>query len=155
MTKNKTNLTKISEVELIYRSKVNKADLPTVKTSDDCYKLLMLQWDMNKIDLVEEVCLILLDGANHCIGVSRLSSGGGSNCIVDPRIVFATALKANATAIVLAHNHPSHSLKPSQADKGITTRLDLAGALLDIPLLDHLIVTPSGYFSFADNGLIP
>ncbi len=155
MTKLKTDLTKISEVELIYRSKVKKTDLPTVDTSEDCYKLLMQQWDMNKIELIEEVCMLMTDNANHCLGISRLSKGGVSSCLIEPRIIFSTALKANATGIILAHNHPSHSLKPSQADKGITTRLSLAGSLLDIPLLDHLIVTPSGYFSFADNGLIP
>ena len=83
-----------------------------------------------------------------------MSKGGLTNTIVDPRIIFLKALEVQATSIVLCHNHPSGNLTPSRADEELTTRLKNAGMLLDIKVLDHLIVSNEGYYSFADNGLI-
>lgn len=107
---------------------------------------------MNKIDLVEQFNILLLDRNNACLGLSNISTGGVSACIVDPKIVFAVALKARAAGMILAHNHPSGNLNPSDADNQLTQRLIKGGQLLDVPILDHLIVSPRGYFSFTDNG---
>ncbi len=109
---------------------------------------------MNRIDLVEQVYLLLLNRRNACIGISEIASGGTAACIVDPKVVFATALKANASAIILSHNHPSHNLTPSLSDKKLTDQLASAGIFIGIPLLDHLIVTSKDYYSFADQGLM-
>ena len=142
----------VTEVELVYRNKVNPADRPKVTSSSSAYDILMEAWDMNKIELVEQFSILLLDRCNSCIGISTISQGGISACIVDPKIVFATALKARASSIILAHNHPSGNLKPSEADKTITKSLVAGGHILDLKVLDHLIVTPRSYYSFADEG---
>ena len=154
MNSDTLNLFSVTEVELIYRNKVNPADRKTVTSAENAYTIFMMMWDMNKINLLEQCMIILLNRNNKCIGVSDISSGGVSTCIVDPKIVFATALKAASTAIVIAHNHPSGSLKPSSADIALTEQLKSAGKLLDISILDHLIITPESYFSFADQGLV-
>ena len=88
------------------------------------------------------------------LGTYSLARGGISSIIVDVRIIFATALKCVASSIIVAHNHPSMNLTPSEADKEITKKLKEGGKLLDIKVLDHLIVTTEGYYSFADDGVI-
>ncbi|MEO8820681.1 MAG: JAB domain-containing protein, partial [Ginsengibacter sp.] len=82
------------------------------------------------------------------------SKGGISQTIVDPRIIFLKALEVQATSLVLCHNHPSGSLRPSRADEELTAKLKSAGKLLDIKVIDHLIVSDEGYYSFADEGLM-
>jgi len=144
----------VSEVELVYRNKIPPADRPKIISSFDAYDILVNAWELNKIDLVEHFNILLLNKANHCIGFSHISSGGTSACLVDPKIVFATALKANASAIIAAHNHPSGNLKPSRADIALTEKLVAAGKMLDLPIMDHLIITPLKYYSFAEDGLI-
>lgn len=118
------------------------------------YNLLMTIWDIEKIELVEQFYMMMLDRKLGCMGVSHLATGGSSSCTVDPKIVFSTALKANASSIILAHNHPSGNLQPSTQDKLITQKLHEGGKLLNIFVDDHLIVTANDYFSFADDGLI-
>ncbi|MBP4141448.1 DNA repair protein RadC [Flavobacterium sp. P4023] len=101
----------------------------------------------------EEFWIIYLNNSNKVISKSQLSKGGITGTLVDVRIVFKTALEMGATALILCHNHPSGSLIPSEADKQITKKLKLAGDSLEIKVLDHLIVTESSYFSFADEGI--
>ena len=83
-----------------------------------------------------------------------ISKGGQGGTIADPKIIFKSALENNAASIILAHNHPSGNLKPSQADINLTKKLREAGSFLDIPVLDHLIFTDTSYFSFADEGIL-
>jgi DNA repair protein RadC len=97
---------------------------------------------------------MLLNRANKILGTFQVSSGGITGTVVDPRIVFQSALKANATSIIIAHNHPSGQLTASQADIDLTKKLKEGGAVLDIPVLDHLIITESNYYSFADDGIM-
>lgn len=101
----------------------------------------------------EEFWLLLLNKANEVISRERLSSGGIAGTVVDVKMVFKTALDARAAALIAVHNHPSGSLNPSQADIDLTRRLQKAGELLELPVLDHLIVSERGYFSFADEGM--
>lgn len=101
----------------------------------------------------EEFWIIYLNNSNKVISKSQLSKGGITGTLVDVRIVFKTALEMGATALILCHNHPSGTLIPSEADKQITKKLKLAGDSLEIKVLDHLIVTESSYFSFADEGI--
>jgi DNA repair protein RadC len=96
----------------------------------------------------------LLNRGNKVIGICEISTGTVSGTLVDPRVVFATALKTNATGIILAHNHPSGNLKPSRADELLTDKLRKAGELLDVVVLDHIIVTTEGFYSFADEGYL-
>jgi DNA repair protein RadC len=100
----------------------------------------------------EEFWLLLLDRAHGLIGKQRISQGGMHATVVDPKIVFKCALNAKACSVVLAHNHPSGALRPSEEDLSLTKRLVEGGKFLDIQVHDHLIVTDGGYYSFADNG---
>lgn len=98
--------------------------------------------------------VVYLNRAHIVINSQQISHGGVSGTLVDPKLIFKHALNHLASAIILVHNHPSGQLKPSQADINLTKKLVTAGALMEIPVLDHLIFTNSGYFSFADEGLM-
>lgn len=143
-----------AEIELTYRNKLRPEDRLKIHDSSIAYHLLMTAWDMNKIELVEQFYLILLDKSSACIGIANIATGGVSACIVDPKIVYATALKAKASNLILAHNHPSGNLEPSKNDLKLTEKLIEGGELLDIRVLDHLIVTPTRYSSYVDNGWV-
>jgi len=102
----------------------------------------------------EEFWAIFLNNANKVLQTFQLSKGGITGTIVDVRLTLKTALQLGAVGMILAHNHPSGTLKPSQADKQLTKKLKLAGESLDIKVLDHLIITEKAYFSFADEQLL-
>jgi len=102
----------------------------------------------------EEFWVVYLNNANKIIFKAQLSKGGITGTVVDVRLVFKIALEQNAVAIVLAHNHPSGKLQASEADIQVTKRIKNAGLQLDIPVLDHIIVTEHSYFSFADEGIL-
>lgn len=97
---------------------------------------------------------MLLSNHSKVLGVVELSSGGMTGTVVDIKIIFSVALKACACSIVVAHNHPSGSLRPSEQDINVTRKLVEAGELLELPVADHLIVTTEGYYSFADERMI-
>ncbi len=102
----------------------------------------------------EEFWVIYLNNANKIIFKKQLSKGGITGTMVDTRLVFNKAIELLATGIILCHNHPSGTLKPSNADKNLTSKMKYAGETLDIKVLDHLIITEKGYFSFADSNLL-
>lgn len=102
----------------------------------------------------EVFAVVFLNRSNKIKHFEIMSKGGLTHTIVDPRIVFLKAIEVQATSLVLCHNHPSGNLKPSRADEELTTKLKNAGRLLDINVIDHLIVSDEGYFSFADEGLM-
>lgn len=102
----------------------------------------------------EEFWIIYLNNSNKVIDKLQLSKGGITGTLVDTRLVLKQALQVGAVAIIMAHNHPSGTLKPSQADKDITQKLKVAAQSLDIRVLDHLIITERAYFSFADEALL-
>jgi len=95
-----------------------------------------------------------LNRANEVLGLHNLSMGGTTGTVVDSRLIFAAAILCNASAIIVAHNHPSCNLRPSESDLEITNQLCKAGELLSIRVFDHLIITKSSYYSFADKGRI-
>lgn len=101
----------------------------------------------------EEFWILYLNNSNKVIHKAQLSKGGITGTVVDSRIVFKTAFEQNATSIILTHNHPSGKLVASDADKEITQKLKTAGKQLDIYVLDHIIVTETGYYSFQDEGI--
>lgn len=128
--------------------------LPRIKkitSSKDVYELMYPELG----DLThEEFWVIYLNNSNKVLQKKQISIGGKTGTLVDARIVFSAALEFGATAVILAHNHPSGSLQPSRADKELTAKLKNGGACLDIKLLDHLIVTEKEYFSFADAAIL-
>lgn len=100
----------------------------------------------------EECWVLLLNRGNRLISKDRMSVGGISATVVDIRLILKKAIEKSASAIILCHNHPSGNLQPSRSDRDITLKLSQASKMLDIKLMDHLIVTKSGYYSFADEG---
>lgn len=101
----------------------------------------------------EEFWILFLNNSNKVIHKAQISKGGITGTVVDTRIIFKTALECNATSLILTHNHPSGKLLASDADKDVTKKLKLAGQQLDILILDHIIITETGYYSFNDNGI--
>jgi DNA repair protein RadC len=124
---------------------------PEVKSSRDAYLLLApLINDLSH----EEFWMLLLNKACKVLSTEKMSSGGTDATVVDARIVFRKAIEGQATSILVCHNHPSGSLRPSPADVDLTRKLKSAGELLGISLTDHLIIAEAGYFSFADEGML-
>lgn len=148
-----SKLFSVSEVELSYKSKVNPSDRPQIISSHTAYDVLLSNWS-DHIELVEECNILLLNRANRVLAFFNVSKGGHTGTVVDAKVVFTAALKLKSTSIIISHNHPSGRLVPSKADLELTKKLVAGGKLLDISVLDHLIVTPYGYYSFADEGKI-
>lgn len=133
------------------RKNVNCPELKKITSSQSIFE--MMQPIIGELPH-EEFWIIYLNNSNKVISKSQLSKGGITGTVVDVRLVFKTAIEIGAVNIVLSHNHPSGTLHPSEADKQITHKLKIAGESLDIKILDHLIVTESNYFSFADEGIL-
>lgn len=146
--------TKVAEVELIYKSKVKASERPVIRSSYDTYNVLRQIWDQNKIEMLEEFKVLLLNRGNKVIGVYDVSSGGITGTVAAPRLILACAIKSLAVSIILSHNHPSGNLKPSRADEEITIKINEAAKYHDVKVLDHLIITVEGFYSFADEGLL-
>ena len=102
----------------------------------------------------EEFWILYLNNGNKVLHSALLSKGGLTGTLVDVRIVMRQALEVGAVALVLAHNHPSGTLRPSKGDRDVTAKLKRAALALDITVLDHIIVTEEDYFSFADEGVL-
>ncbi len=124
-----------------------------IRCSSDAVTALRNVWP--GLEHREYFFILCLNRANQVLGFHMVSMGGISGTVTDVRIIFQVALKANASAVILAHNHPSGNTQPSDADLKITRKIKEAGMLLDINVLDHLILTEDGYLSFADDNLMP
>jgi DNA repair protein RadC len=146
---------KVTEIEIIYRNPVKQTERPLIRHSRDAYDILRQVWDNNKIELLEQFKILLLDQNNKCLGVADIATGGISFCPVDAKVIFATALKAKASSVILAHNHPSGNIHPSQHDWDLTEQLKEAAALIGIRINDHLILTTEWYSSYADGWIMP
>ena len=146
--------TKVSEVILSYKTTVKASERPQINSSIDVYKVLQENWNYEVIEFIEEFKVLLLNRANRVIGIVPISVGGTAGTIADPKVIYVSALKANAASIILAHNHPSGNLKASHADIELTKKLKNAGLFLDLPILDHIILTKDGFLSFADEYLM-
>lgn len=142
---------KFEEVSLIYRNKTRADDRPSVKSPAEAYEILIKNWDLDQIALLEEFKILLLDRRLRLMSIASIAKGGMSNVLVDPRVVFSIALKRRANQIILAHNHPSQSLIPSISDVELTERFSEIGKLLDIQVADHLIITEYGFHSIASD----
>ena len=122
-----------------------------VKSSRDAYNIMRRQFlDLNH----EEFWIMLIGRSSKVIAKELVSKGGLSGTVADPRVIFHMAIQHQASGIIMIHNHPSGNLKPSREDLSLTKRISDAGNLLDIKVLDHLIITDNGYYSFGDEGVL-
>ncbi|WP_343522038.1 JAB domain-containing protein [Pedobacter sp.] len=147
-------LLKVSEVQITYKPDFNAADRPQISSSKQCYNILMQHWNLGLINFLEEFKIILLNRTNRVLGLVDISMGGVSGTYVDPKIVFVVALKANASGLILVHNHPSGNLKPSDADIKLTQKIKDGAKLLEIEIHDHLIISENSYYSMTDDGIM-
>lgn len=143
----------ISEVEITYKTKVKASEREKVETSQRAYNVLRPFFE-DVIEYREKFCVLLLNRQSQVLGVHTISIGGTSSTVADPKIIFQGILLANASAIILAHNHPSGCLKASDADKQLTNKIVEGCKIFNISCLDHLIITDESYLSFADQGLM-
>ena len=149
-------LNNVSEIDIVYKKKATcrLSERPMISSSNDGYKICLHYWNQDKIELLEEFKVLYLNRSNRVLQKLSVSQGVISGTVADPRLIIATALKIGACSIVLSHNHPSGSLKPSRADEELTTKIKEAAKYFDIRILHHLIVTSECYYSFADEGLL-
>lgn len=141
----------ITEINVSYST--NSKMRQKISTSLTAYEVLQSSWSIATMELQEEFKVLLLNRANEVLGIYNLSKGGNSGTVVDLKLLFGVALKANASGIVISHNHPSGNLIPSQADKEITKRIKEASKILEIRFVDHIIISHLGYYSFIENGI--
>ena len=142
----------IKEIKLSYSN--NGVENIKITGSKSAYKVLIDNWELDTIQLQEEFKVLLLNSANVVLGIYNLSKGGVSGTVVDIKLLLASAIKANASSIIIAHNHPSGNLKPSENDNRLTRKIKQAAKLCDIKLLDHLIVTKDDFYSYTDGGVL-
>lgn len=138
-----------------FQLKKIKTDFPKAKinSSQDAAEFIR-QFYSDDIEVFESFFILLLNRANNTTGYAKISQGGIAGTVVDVRIIAKYAVDAMASSIVLAHNHPSGKLFPSEADKSMTKKVQEALKLLDVQVLDHVILAENGHFSFADEGLM-
>lgn len=141
----------LKEIQVSYHPE--RKTFPTIIQSSvsasEAFRKAMSQSNA-QLTFQEYFYILLLNRGNQIIGFHELSKGGMSGTIADVRIAFAIALKTVASGMIICHNHPSNTLKPSEADIKLTKKFKAAGELLDIPVLDHIILGTDGYYSFAD-----
>ncbi|NYJ28233.1 RadC family protein [Allomuricauda sp. ARW1Y1] len=144
-----------NEIKVSYQGKIQAKYWHKINSSEDAAQLLSAHWDQDTISLHESFKVVLLNNGNKVKGIYEVSKGGITGTLVDLRILFAVILKTVSVGIILAHNHPSSTLKPSEADLKLTKKIKDAAKFFDVQVLDHIILTPDGgYYSFADNGVL-
>ncbi|MFK5878506.1 MAG: JAB domain-containing protein [Flavobacteriaceae bacterium] len=131
----------ISEIELKYNPIVNRGSRVKITHPESAYKAFLEGWNKDTIELYEEFKIMLLNRANEVLGIYTLSKGGISGTVVDLKLLFAVVLKSAASAIILAHNHPSGNLQPSKADKRLHEKIKKVAGYLDIQVLDNMVIT--------------
>lgn len=144
----------VAEISVKYKPAIS--DKPIVISALDAYKILIDFFPINTIYLQEHFLVMYLNNAGRVLGIYRLSTGGITKTVVDIKLLLSVGLKSMASSIIVCHNHPSGSLKPSNSDIEVTKKIKLAADLVEIALLDHLIISPvtKDYFSLANEGLM-
>ena len=144
--------TMLPEITLTYKTGEQKK--VKITSADDSNKLFRELYDFDTIELNEKSIVLFLNQANNTIGWLLLATGGISGCVIDPRLVLATALKCNATGIIISHNHPSGKVDPSEDDKKLTSKIKDACDIMMIRFIDHIIITVDSFYSFANEGTL-
>ena len=145
---------KVSEVRLSYKTKPEKPEKVRVNCPADCYRVFMSHWEKGQIEHKESFRMLLLNQANVVLGIYKISEGGISDTSIDIRIIMQAVLLANATSIVLAHNHPSGNKTPGYGDIEVTKMIKEAARIMSINVYDHIIVCKDRFYSFADKGIL-
>lgn len=143
----------LAEIQLVYKSKVKVSNMEKIRDSRTASEVFRRVWSQD-MEYREEMLMLCMNRAHSVLGWVKISAGGTSGTVVDPKVVMQHALKVNASAFMICHNHPSGNLKPSSEDLRLTKRLRELGSLMELPLLDHIIIAEDGYFSFADEGIL-
>ena len=144
----------LPEFKISLKKKGSFEEMFPVSNPESAAKLCRQCFESDLIDWREEFIVIGLNRTNKVLGFYKISSGGVAGTVADPKVIFQFALLCNASRIILSHNHPSGNLDPSTGDKDITSKLVKGGAMLDIEVLDHIIITSEGYKSFSEEGWI-
>ncbi len=143
---------RISEIKISYSHTVRPSERLKVTCSKDAYGYLLPLWP--DIEYRESFAVLLLNRGMKVLGLSWVSLGGVSGTVVDAKIIFQAALKANASSIILVHNHPSGTMRASDADLKITRKIKSGATYLDITVADHIIISSTSYLSLADEGML-
>ena len=142
----------VGEVELSYKPKFKK--LHKVISSEDAYRYMLSTYKKGTICYKEYFKVLFLNQANQILGYTLISEGGLTETTADVRLIFQAALLTNSVALILAHNHPSGNLKPSPEDIRLTKQIREASNFMRIKILDHIIISDTEYYSFADEGML-
>lgn len=145
---------KVAEVELSYRNRVPYKERKKIFGSYDAYKTLRENYSDATIDYRETFKVLYMNQNCQVLGCSTISEGGITNTMADVRLILQGALLTNATVMILAHNHPSGSTRPSREDDVLTRKITEAARLLDVRVADHIILTSEEFYSYADEGRI-
>ena len=143
---------KIKLPELKIKVKATKGDEFYIKNSDDIVNVLRSIFNADTLLWTEEFILVCLNRAHKVIGYYKVGAGGFSGVVCDVKVIMTMALQSSASCLIVAHNHPSGNLKPSDNDRKMTDKINRACKIFDINLLDHIILTESSYYSFAEEG---
>lgn len=142
----------LPEITLTYKTgEQKKVKITNANDADELFRKL---YDFDTLELNEKSIILFLNNANNTIGWLLLAIGGIQGCVIDSRLILATALKCNATGIIISHNHPSGSVTPSEEDKKLTRKIKDACHTLMIKLIDHVIITKDEFCSMANEGLL-
>ena len=145
----------IPEIRVSFHPGKELLEMPKISSSTDSVIYLMDGFDKDTMALQEQFVVMYLNRCNRILGIYKCSVGGITETVADPRIILGIALKIASSHIIVSHNHPSCSLRPSYADEELTRKIKSAAQHFDIKLLDHVIFDPFGnYYSFAEEGLI-
>lgn len=141
---------KVGEVELAYKPKTKPKQ--RLETSADCYQYFLNTYKDTELEYRESFKVVFLNMNLRPLGWTTVSTGGINNTIVDVRIILQAALLTNASMIVCCHNHPSGSRNPSRDDDLLTQKIQKACLIMNIPMLDHIVITADSYYSYSDEG---
>jgi len=141
----------VSEIEISYKPVYIESIIKNIRTSADVFAIARDFFDPHLLTIQEQCVVLFMNRSNRVFGGYKLSTGGINGTVVDTRIILGIALKSLSTGIIIAHSHPSGNLQPSKIDIDLTHNLREAAKLMDIKLIDHLIISTEGYYSFADN----
>jgi DNA repair protein RadC len=146
----------VCKVKISYNPTVKPSERPVLRSSQDIFRLLTDSHVFNPdtIEHREFFKVLLLNNSNRMLGVMHLSEGGMEGTVVDVRHIMQGSILSNATGLVLCHNHPSGYCIPSEQDDAVTQKVKQACTLFSIRILDHLIISPYSYYSYADEGRI-
>lgn len=149
-------LNNVAEIDIVYRTKITCkiSERPKIIQASDAYQVFLHYWNTDILELMEEFKVMFMNQAHRVLQIMDVSRGGITGTVADPRVILAAALRLASPCMIIAHNHPSGNLNPSKADEELTQKIKHGAALMDIKLLDHVIVTPDGFYSFAENGIL-